>query len=330
MGVRDEIAEQPEVARRLLRDGRAEAEAIAAALGHPAFLVVAARGSSDHAALYAQHLFGARRRLTVALAAPSLVTIYDTPPSLAGGAMLAISQSGQSPDIVAVLADARRQGVPAIAITNDPASPLAQAASSRLDLRAGPEHGIAATKTYTAELIALAMIAAGGEQDWRELSALPDAIAAALGEAVPAFDAERAIVLGRGYNYATARELALKLKEAAGVAAEAFSFADFEHGPIALVGADDVVIIVGPSGRVDAAPVLERIAARGARAVVLSDRAELLARAAVALPVPPGIPEWLSPIVCGVAGQRLAVAVADRRGVDPDAPRGLSKVTRTR
>ncbi len=147
MSLRSEIHEQPEVLGRLLAAGRPQAEALAAELRRaaPSFLVVAARGSSDNAARYAQHLFGARQRLLVALASPSLVTLYDAPPSLRGGAVLALSQSGQSPDIVAVVRDARRQGVPALVLTNDPASPLAGAGSSVLELRAGDERAIAAT-----------------------------------------------------------------------------------------------------------------------------------------------------------------------------------------
>jgi glutamine---fructose-6-phosphate transaminase (isomerizing) len=335
VSLRDEIGEQPAVLERLLREGRSEAAALAAALRRatPCFLLVAARGSSDNAARYAQHLLGARQRLVVALASPSLHTVYGAPPSLRGGAVLAISQSGQSPDVVAVVEDARRQGVPALAITNDPASPLARAATAVLSLRAGEERAVAATKTYTAQLVALAMIAAeleGPSAAWTELEALPAAVASAAASRVSALSAERLVVLGRGYNHGTAHELALKLEETSYLTAQAFSFADFAHGPVAAVDEAHGAIVIAPSGLGGGEETIALLERRGAPVAVISDRPDLLGRAAIPVPLPAGTPEWLSPVVAIVPGQLLALAEAAARGLDPDAPRGLAKVTRTR
>lgn len=335
-----ELREQPAVVARLLVEGEGDARAAAEAIrgARPTFMAIAARGSSDNAARYAQYLFGAHHGLAVALAAPSLHTRYGAPPDLARSVVVGISQSGRSPDVVAVLEDARRQGAPAIALTNDPGSPLARAATVCFDLRAGAETAVAATKTYTAELVALALISAALDPTRRPaLDALPEALAAAVATAgvdeVAARhrDAGRLVVLGRGFNFCTAHELALKLKETSYLHAEPHSWVDFLHGPAALVEPGLPLVIVAPSGRLDddVEELLDLAERRGARVVAISDREALLARAADGLRVP-ALPEWLSPVAAAVVGQRLALALATARGVDPDAPRGLTKVTETR
>jgi glucosamine--fructose-6-phosphate aminotransferase (isomerizing) len=327
-----EIREQPAVLGRLLDGAWPAAEAAAAELrrARPAFVTIAARGSSDNAARYAQYLLGARHRLAVALAAPSLHTRYGAPPDLSAAVAIGISQSGRSPDVLAVIEDARREGAPAIAITNDPGSPLARAATVAFDLGAGEETAVAASKSYTAQLAALAMISAALGGGREELAALPDAVTRALAAPPPIELGARCVVLGRGYNLSTAHEIALKLKETAYVQAEACSWTDFLHGPAAMVEAGLPVILVAPSSPLagDVPALLDLLEERGARAAVISDRADLLARGA-ALPVP-ALPEWLSPIAAVVPGQLLALAQATARGVDPDAPRGLTKVTETR
>src|SRR3954454_18431689 len=225
-----EIAEQPEALAGLLEEERARVEEIAARLharrDEIAFVLLAARGTSDNAARYAQYLFGAANRLPVALATPSLFTLYGTPPDLRRSLAIGISQSGASPDIVAVLEAARRQGAPTLAITNVPDSPLGQAAEFVLPIRAGTERSVAATKTYSTELLALAMLSTAlcegptATQRWEELAAVPAAVAVTVGLADEiARRAERYRYLdrlvtgGRGYCYGTAFELALKLKE---------------------------------------------------------------------------------------------------------------------
>jgi len=339
-----EIREQPQVLARLLREGRAAIEAVAQEIRRfsPEWAMIAARGSSDNAARYAQYLFGAHNRLGVALALPSLFTLYDSAPRLSRALTIGISQSGQSPDVVSVLQEARAQGALTLALSNDLESPLARAVQYPLSLYAGPERAVAATKTYTAQLFALAMLSAALESNaerWAELAQVPewlDAVLARntdLGDAVSALrDARQLLVLGRGFNYATAFELALKLKETSYVLAEPYSVADLLHGPVALIDSTLPVILIAPSGRslVDVADLLSLLEARGAPILALSNAKEVLARVPLQLELPAGVPEWLSPIVSVVPGQLLAGALALQAGRDPDRPRGLAKVTLTR
>jgi glucosamine--fructose-6-phosphate aminotransferase (isomerizing) len=304
--------------------------------------VLAARGSSDNAARYAQYVFGAHNRLTVTLATPSLFTRYKAPPRMTDALVVGISQSGQSPDLVAVVEEGRRQGCPTLAITNVAASPLASVAEHTILLRAGQECSIAATKTYTAQLTALAMLssAMASMAAWRrELERVPEFVAAALGvgdEVVQAAaetlkSAGHGVVLGRGYNFATAFEIALKAKELAYVAVEPYSSADFQHGPIALIETGFAAVVVNVTGAVsgEVEDLLRTIAGRGARPVVLSNEPSSLSLAAAPIALPPGMPEWLSPIAAIVPGQLLAYHLSHARGFDPDRPRGLQKVTKT-
>jgi glucosamine--fructose-6-phosphate aminotransferase (isomerizing) len=339
-----EIREQPQVLARLFREGRAPIEAAAQAIRRfsPEWVVIAARGSSDNAARYAQYLFGAHNRLGVGLAVPSLFTLYDSPPHLSRALTIGISQSGQSPDVVSVLHEARGQGALTLALSNELDSPLARAAQYQLPLLAGAERAVAATKTYTAQLFALAMLSAALEsrdERWAELARVPEWLDAVLARntdldaAVSALeDARQLLVLGRGFNYATAFELALKLKETSYVLAEPYSIADLLHGPVALIDSGFPVILIAPSGRssVDVADLLALLEARGARVLALSNTQEVLTRAPLHLELPAGVPEWLSPIVSIVPGQLFAGALAARAGRDPDRPRGLAKVTLTR
>ena len=235
----------------------------------------------------------------------------------------------------------RRDGSLTVAITNEPGSPLARASEHVLPLRAGPERAIAATKTYTTSLGALAMLSAaleGTASRWDELERVP-ALAhaaiemnAALGEKVARYRyAEHFVVVGRGFNYSTAFEVALKMKETSYLVAEPYSPADLLHGPVAMIDRGFPALVVAPSGRVlaDLASLIDKLDERHAELVAISDDAAVLARARVGLALPPGIPEWLSPLVAIVPGQLWAVALARTRGLDPDRPRGLSKVTET-
>jgi len=338
-----EIDEQPDALTRLLVERGDAVRAAAARIRafDPTWVVIAARGTSDNAARYAQYLFGAHNRLGVALAVPSLFTIYDTPPRLGRALTIGISQSGQSPDVVSVVEEARRQGGATLAITNDPASPLARAADEVLLLATGDEQAVAATKTYTNQLLLLAMLSAALEEDAEHLAALervPEAVALALGAcgglvetALDFAQAGRFVVLGRGFNYCTAFEIALKMKETSYVLAEPYSIADLLHGPIAMIDYGFPVILVAPSGRAsdDVGSILDLLRARRARTIALSDRPDVLARVSAGIRLPPGVPEWLSPIVAIVPGQMWARALAVAKGIDPDHPRGLAKVTRT-
>ncbi|MEI9950510.1 MAG: SIS domain-containing protein [Pseudomonadota bacterium] len=339
-----EIREQPRVLEGLLREGRAAAEAAAFAIRRfgPEWILIAGRGSSDNAARYAQYLFGAHNGLGVALAVPSLFTLYDSPPRLSRALTIGISQSGQSPDIVSVLAEARAQGGITLALSNDAESPLSRAAEYTLPLLAGPELAVAATKTYTAQLFALAMLSAALEANperWTALARVPawlDAVIALntdLGQAVAEFrDARQLIVLGRGFNYSTAFEIALKLKETSYLPAEPYSVADLLHGPVALIDRGFPVILLAPSGRslLDVPDLLSLLEARGAQILAISDAPEVLTRVPLHFELPLGVPEWLSPLVSVVPGQLFAGTLAENSGQDPDRPRGLSKVTLTR
>jgi glucosamine--fructose-6-phosphate aminotransferase (isomerizing) len=339
----NEIHEQPQILARLL-DGQAETAAqiaIAIRARDVRYAVFAARGTSDNAARYAQYLFGALNRLPVALATPSLFSIYRTPPQLRDALVLGVSQSGQSPDIVAVVEEGKQQGALTVAVTNEPVSPLAQAADYVLPLGAGEEWAVAATKTYTAQLAALALLAvqlASDEERLTELRSVPVAVKKTLALEEPiALAAQRytyateCVVLGRGYNYATAFEIALKLKELTYVVTEPYSSADFRHGPVAIVERGFPAIVVAPQGEVypDMLALAQELAAREAELIVISDQDEALGLARTPLRLPVALPEWLSPFTCVVPGQLLAMYITLAKGYDPDHPRGLKKVTET-
>lgn len=341
--LRREIHEQPEVLARLIELERENVVRIVAKLKPRdiSYLFIAARGTSDNAALYGKYLFGAMLRLPVALAAPSLFTMYHQPPDLHRSLVLAISQSGESTDILAVLEEARRQGVPTLAITNLADSALAKGADEVVLLHAEEEVSVAATKTYTASLAAFALLAASwrGERAYLdELARMPELVAAALDTEPAAKELAGRLknltdcaVIGRGYNYATALELALKLKELAYVRAEPYSSADFLHGPLALVDESFRAVEIAPSGAVyeNLVEFTERITREGARLVAISDREEFLKRAEAGLKLPDNLPEWLSPLAAIVPGQLFALHLTLAKGQAVDRPRSLSKVTRT-
>ncbi|MBN2393515.1 MAG: SIS domain-containing protein [Anaerolineae bacterium] len=340
--LRKEIYEQPTVIARLLEREIGSVKRITATLrGQFNHVVIAARGTSDNAARYAKYLFGAHNQVQVALATPSLFTLYQRPPKLDGALVIGISQSGQSPDIVSVVAEGRRQGRPTLAIVNDAQSPLARAAEYVIPLHAGPEQAVAASKTYTASLAVLALFSCLLNEDEAALAQLSD-LPARLGETLsgiapimPRIERyrfmTRCAVIGRGYNYATAFEVALKVKELTRVAAEPYSSADFRHGPIALVDADFPVLVVAPKGVVagDMRTLVTDLQRRNAEQVIISDDEALLAQAHLALPLPPDVPEWLTPLVAVLPGQLFGMTLAQVKGADPDKPVGLTKVTET-
>lgn len=337
-----EIASQPAVLERLLSSESRKVAAVARRLkgACPRGMLLVARGSSDNAALYAKYLFGVRNRTVVALAAPSMFTRYRRPPDLSGYAVLSISQSGASEDLCAVARQARRQGAYCVALVNQ-AGPLERESDDVIRLCAGPERSVAATKSYTAELAALAMLSlalGGSAAERQELSRIPEMAArvlsacAGLAPAAARYRyAQRLSVIGRGYNYATAFEIALKLKELAYLTADPYSSADFRHGPIAMVERDFPVLLIMPAGRVfaDTFGLARELRRRGAELLVISGETRALRLARVPMALPERVPEWLSPILTVMPGQLLARHLAAARGCPLDAPRGLSKVTRT-
>jgi glucosamine--fructose-6-phosphate aminotransferase (isomerizing) len=338
-----EIHEQPGVLTRLLIEEQATTKALATEIRERGIdhVFIAARGTSDNAARYAQYLLGAVNALPVGLTTPSLFTIYERPPRFGNALVMGISQSGKSPDIVSVVTEARRQGALTAAITNNIDSALGRAADFGLCLHAGEEQSVAATKTYTAQLAAVAMLSTALIDDQemaQELGRIPSQMVQTL-SAPNQIDrvAERysqmrsCVVIGRGFNYCTAFEMALKVKELTYTSVQPYSSADFLHGPLALIEPGFPVFVLAPSGMMVADMVSFMTTARehGAELVVVSDDARLLAEARIPLALPAGVPEWLSPLIAIVPGQLFAMRLAHTRGYDPDRPRALRKVTET-
>jgi glutamine---fructose-6-phosphate transaminase (isomerizing) len=343
MALRDEIFEQTDVLSRIFSDQEEFFASLAAEIGCPKGVFIAARGTSDNAARYAKYAWGARNNIPVTLAAPSLFSVYQKPPRIRDMLVVGISQSGESPDLLAVLEEANRQGSITLVITNQPQSPLADEANHVIDISAGPELAVAATKSYTGQLAAIAMLSAAWEEDQdckKELEKIPPAVADVLSResqikdyATRYRDMNQCVVLGRGYNYATAYEWSLKMKELAYVVANPYSSADFQHGPIALVTGGFPVFAVAPSGKVlqELSELISRLKENlQAKIFLVSDRPGLLKEADCPFLLPQGIPEWLSPLVTIVPAQLFSYHLTVVKGYDPDTPRGLTKVTRTR
>jgi glucosamine--fructose-6-phosphate aminotransferase (isomerizing) len=335
-----EIRSQPAMLARLA----AGAAPLVAELGRaiarrrPRFAVLAARGSSDHAAIFGKYLLETQAGLVASLAAPSVYSVYERSPDVRDALAIGISQSGQSPDIVSAIDGARRAGALTLAVTNDEASPLARVADLVLPLGVGPERSIAATKTFTAELLALwllvgAVAGADPEPARRLGEDAAEALAAAervlaglsLGDA-----AGPMVVVGRGYSFPVALEVALKLREVGVRNAQGFSAADLLHGHIAAVRAGTVAILVGAAGPtlqslLDCAAALRE---RGARTIVIGDAPELRGSADVAV-LARAATESLAAIPFAIVGQWLTLQDALARGLDPDRPPGLVKIVRT-
>ena len=328
-----DMAAQPRVLGELAARRAEVAEALRGA--EPAGIVIVARGSSDYAAIFGRYLLETVTGRPVALAAPSLQNLYGVEPRVEGWLALGISQSGRTPEIVTVLERFARGGARTVAVTNDPGSPLAESAAVALELGAGEEGAVPATKTFTAQLAAMALLAEAlgpvpfGAGDWQRLPALVKEI---LADAAPAKRAagqlETAVELacvGRGYLMCAALEAALELREAAGVRAEGWSAADFRHGPLTVSGPALPTLAVSATGpaATDVAELAEQLAAAGAPVLRISDDPD------ASIPFPGGLAEPLAAIPATVRAQQLALSLARRRGVDPDQPPGLSKVTRT-
>ncbi len=338
-----EIHQQPQVLSRVVEQEQNAVRQLVAAIRQRriSHVVIAARGTSDNAGRYAKYLLGAVNRLPVALATPSLFTIYKQPPRFGNALVLGISQSGKSPDIVAVLAEGRHQGALTAAITNFADSELAQVADHIIELHAGLEHSIAATKTYSSELTSIALLSAILADDEEMLAALrriPESVAKTLpmneeiAGVVQRYRYMRdCVVIGRGYNYATAFELALKLKELTYTIAEPYSSADFLHGPLALIEHGFPALVIAPGGAMlsQMQDFINTLKRQEAETIAISDDQETLKMARVPLALPCAVPEWLSPVTAIIPGQLFAMHLAHTRDYDPDHPRGLRKVTET-
>ncbi|NUR43834.1 MAG: SIS domain-containing protein [Streptomyces sp.] len=337
-----EMAEQPAVLRRILEQGapgiRRTAQEIAARL--PRFVLLTARGTSDNAALYAKYLLEIRLGLPCGLTSMSTITAYGARPDLTDVLVVTVSQSGGSPDLVASTRAAREAGALTLAVTNNPDSPLAGVSEYHLDIMAGPEKALPATKTYTASLLTLYLFVEGLRGgDGANAKVLPDLAEQLLARqdeiralAARYRFAERMVITSRGYGYPTAKEAALKLMETSYIPALSYSGADLLHGPLAMVDNVSPVIAVVTDGKGGEAlqPVLDRLRGRGADLVVIGPRGQVeQASAGFVLPTE-GVPEELQPVLEIIPLQLLAYEVTIARGQDPDAPRALAKVTETR
>jgi glucosamine--fructose-6-phosphate aminotransferase (isomerizing) len=335
-----EIREQPEVLGRILDEEWDAMLAAARALRSRGFrsVMLAARGTSDNAALYAKYLFEVILGIPTALASPSAFTLYESKMDLEGVLVIGISQSGESQDVFETVRRSGELGASTLSITNDEGSSLSEITDHHSFFRAGEEKSVAATKTYTAELLVLCLPVEalnGAGTPSAEARRLPDQAREVLktewkGTARYRY-ADHLVVTSRGYNLATAQEAALKLMESTYVVAEAFSAADLHHGPIAMIGRDFPVIAIVPPGR--ARPgmrsLVENLGERGAEVAVIGDDETLASRAAVSFLVPCSCPEELSPMLYAIPPQILAHDLSCLKGLDPDSPRGLSKVTET-
>lgn len=340
----DEIREQPAVLERTLQAERKPIEELRVLLerDRPRLILLAARGTSDNAALFGRYLLEITTGIPVTLAAPSIFTLYQARLQLQGALAIAISQSGESTDTNLVLERAREQGARTIGITNDSGSTLARSAEHVFLVHAGREQSIAASKTYTCQLLMLYLLAyaLGAKIAADQLARLPEFAARAL-ELEPEIARraeryrfmERAVVIGRGLNYANAYEFALKLMETCYVVAERFSSADLLHGPIAMLEASFPAFLFAPAGVTwpGMREMVEKLAQLKAETLLITDpgnaEAQRLGANAISLPVP--IDELFTPIPYIVPAQLFAAKLAEQKGLNPDQPRTLSKVTKT-
>jgi fructoselysine-6-P-deglycase FrlB-like protein len=341
--MRVEIGEQPDALRRTFEALLPQVEALQALGRETSQVLFIARGSSDNAAVYGQYLCSVHAGRLASLAAPSVATVYHADLDLGGVLAVGVSQSGATEEIVTTLEWARHCGARTVAVTNVTGSPLTQAADVPLITQAGQELAVPATKTYTTQLAALAVLAlsigraepGGGVE---ELLGVPDAVEAVL-EVAPAAeelarrltDADTLVVSGRGFAYSTALELSLKLKETCYVTSVGLSYADLVHGPIAILDPDTPALLVAAaSGPMlpEMTGLARRIADTGADVYGIGGDDEF---AAVCRSTLPGssLPEHLAPFALVVPGQLLVEALARAKGLDPDTPRGLDKVTQT-
>src|SRR5919202_2068140 len=338
----EEIQQQPAAVQRTVQGERTRLARVAEEIRRrdPALVVIAARGTSDNAATYAKYLWGIGNSLPVALAAPALTTLYDATPRLRNALVVGISQSGESTDIVAVVRAARAQGAYTLAVTSAQNSALAASADETALCHSGMERSVAATKTYTTQLAVLCLLSAllsGDAALLAALEAVPQAMARVLEGATDI--AERAqgyrymgacAVLGRGLNYCTALETALKMKETSYVVADPYSAADFQHGPIAIVDAGFPTLLFAPPGHAyaDMRRLAADLRARGAETLVFSSEQEALDVATAPLPLPRAVAdgvagEAVSPLIYTVAGEPFSPPPSPPQSPFPPQPPGL-------
>jgi glutamine---fructose-6-phosphate transaminase (isomerizing) len=332
-----EMAEQPAILEALLKRRVDIVDQVRALLPHPlSGIVLVARGSSDYAAMYGRYLFEMASRRPAGLAAPSIHTLYQSKVDFRGYLAVAISQSGRTPEVVTVLRRMRASGARTVAVVNDVGGPLERSADLTINVEAGTERAVPATKSVTATFLALGIVAqALGRVPWRarEIAGMPQVVAALLEDGHPSpavarqiASAGRVIITGRGLMLGAAFETALKIRETSAIFAEAISAADLRHGPIATIGPGfPVVVLSGHGGSAaDARELGAHLRRRGALVTTVGRGPRAV------IPLPSALPEALLPIAAVVRAQQLAQLVARVRGLDADAPAGLRKVTLTR
>jgi glutamine---fructose-6-phosphate transaminase (isomerizing) len=338
-----EIFEQPEALKRIVNSDLDVFNRLADQIHKKPInrVLIAARGTSDNAAIYAKYLLSAFTGVPVALAIPSLYTIYHQPPDMSDGVVIGISQSGHSTDVLAVLEDARKKGITTLSITNDQNSPMSRISDHSIYVNAGSENAIAASKSYTSTMAALAILTAVWTENKKQIEEIKQ-LPFWANEALKQHDVikkaakwfaefNQIVVLGRGFNHCTAQEIALKTKELSYMVAEAYSAADFRHGPIAMLMEDFPVVAVAPKDKTldDMKAMIQEVKKLGVRLAVISNEKEILDQNECAIPLSSDLPGWLSPIIATIPGQILALELATAKGLNVDKPRGLKKVTLT-
>lgn len=341
----NEIFEQPQVIRNCSDVNVGTLLRIAALINERNIdnIYIAARGTSDNAATYGKYMFEVLTGLPVALAAASVITIYNKKPILNNSLVIGISQSGEAKDVARVVESGKDCGTITVAITNNPDSPLAKLADFNLDCAAGKEFSVAATKTFTSQMYLIGLLAAytaGSKDTIEKLSQVPELIEQTFSAvknikilALKYKNFDEFIILGRGFNYAIAQESALKIMETSYVRAKAFATSDFYHGPLAILQNDIPVMVFAPKGETenDTREILKKIKAAGSAALVVTDSTdkEISALADDVLKIPCAPCDMISPFGSAVTAQLFACFLAVAKGYDPDKPRMLNKVTIT-
>jgi len=337
-----EIEQQPAVLERTLKQEAPRIARFADSLKKRGtrLIVLVARGSSDNAALFGRYLLEISTGIPVSLAAPAVHTLYHTKMDMRDALVIGISQSGEGADINIVLENSKRSGATTLAITNEADSAMARIADETFLIRAGRERSVAATKTYTGQLLMFHMLAAAlsGNKQFAEVERLPELAALSLGlrsqieETVERYAfMNHCVVVGRGLIYANAYEFAIKLMETCYVVAERFSSADFLHGPIAMIERDFPAFLFAPPGKTFAGmkDLLSKLTKLSAETIVISSEDSILKLATRTMKIPERVSEMLSPIPYIIPAQLFAALLAKAKGLSPDRPRSLAKVTKT-
>ena len=335
-----EIAEQPAVLERTIAAEYDKYRLLGQFLRKQQIrlIVIVARGSSDNASLFGRYLLEVTTGIPVSLAAPSVYTLYNAKVDLSNALVIGVSQSGEGADINQVIESAKASGAYTLGITNEAESTMARIADEALLIHAGREKSVAATKTYTGQMLHFYMLARQLAENKLQFERIPEYAAQAL-ELKPEVEKlverylfmENCVIVGRGLNYGNSYEMALKLMETCYVVAERFSSADFFHGPLAIVERRFPVVLFGPSGvtKNSSVELLNRLHELNADCLAITNDAEIAKMASNSLILPSDIDEFLSPIPFIIPAQLFAALLSEAKGLDPDAPRSLSKVTKT-